>query len=366
MSTLPALKPDFSIAVQFATPKDSAMLLPRQVMTDPSEGNASVSLFSIEVYSNGKLNDAGRNNFIALINHALPDLVSLLREQEVLQVNTVHRLCVAEPDIMGDVIANVQASVGLKPDYTKEGHYVVMGRTIGYRVADKVQSSIILNSDIFFNVINALAEARKYEEWDFGEHLSFYLMAHEFGHALDNCFREEISVDSALDDDDFDWERLGEHYAPMMLNEFTACRLASKAVTSAVQQDSIKAWEDDVEKFTDILIRKRNAFMTDFREVASAFWLILLQYSKLLGQDPEAVKPPTYPNPEWEDPEIAAERNSVLTKLEDLMEGYAMNYPKIPSAAEITEELKPLFLALAGTHNFYFREEDAPADITDS
>lgn len=331
------------------------------VATDAANINVLGEIFKLEFYPLQSMDEESKLNLQNLVAPSLQPLLHQLHEHLGLNIGVVERICLVEESILGDIIFQIQREKGLKPDYTgQKGHYHTAAKTISYAVEEeKVKSVIVMNVNLFGGIIVAFQEGKPYHEWEVGQQLCYYILAHEYGHAKDNYIRKEISTDTTHSVEELDWEKWSEYYAPLLFNEFLACVIASKSVTPALQQNLIDAWHADIEKFTDILGRNKMSYLFDMREAIGAFWLLLVQLAKLLGHDrgEENLPAITYIK-EWDDEEREKEHQSIINELGATLETFLENYPAIPSDKEITEKLTPYFIRLAATYSFFFGDDN--------
>jgi hypothetical protein len=332
---------------------------------DPEAGLKDLgNIFILELYPETAFNDEVRSNISNFLQQGIQTLtMDILHKQIDLKIGMIDVICVTEGIVMGDIIADIQESKGLKYEMTgKTGYYQTMGKTISYYSGNEIRSSIVIDDAIWFNVITAINSGVPYEEWDYPAQLSCYLIAHEIGHAIDAQQRRQISEDMTVTEDETDWEVLSEHFAPLLYSEFIASLHGNPVITPKVQQDAIESWNEDFEKMVERLLTARNAFMSHIPTVIGYFWIILVQLAKLIGQEwnKEGLPEIKFEKPEWEDEEIAVRVRAVIDSLRLALVDLTKTYPENNDDAVVIERLKPVFLELAMIYNFYFREEDVP------
>lgn len=372
-------QPDLTLQINLATPTSEAKAqtaVPRSTSGNElglelaaSDRNVEVlgQFFRFEVYAVQPFTDEHRLNVQDWLIPAIPPLLELLLSHLSLNLDILERICLVEPEILGEVIFQVQREKGLKPVYTgQDGYYHTAGKTISYATdGGRVKSTVICNLDIFGATIEALRKGEPYSEWTVEEQLSYYVTAHEIGHALDHWTRSEVSMDEAVSiGKEENWERISAHYAPMLFNEYLACVVAAGSVTTRLQSDMLKNWQTDCKEFTDILNRKRAAFVSDWKEVAGCFWILLLQLAKLLGHERSECGFPiiVFKETDWEEAKPKETRRVIVKGMGETLVAIKANYPNLPSEGEIVARLTPYFLSLAASYGYFFREEDLPSD----
>lgn len=181
------------------------------------------------------------------------------------------------------------------------------------------------------------------------------------GHAIDFWMRKRLSTDYDASFDETDWEKMSDHYAIMVFEEYLACILSSRTVTETLQKDNIENWQNDADRFIQTLLRRRLSLVTNVSDIINVFWVIIVQLGKLLGNQHNKENFPkiTFYN-EYDDVEVIEKQRKIINSLAETLDGFIDNYPDVPEDSEIIEKLKPYFLELAGMYNFFFREEDVP------
>ena len=374
----PSRQPDFVLQINLATPKPQSNEQSKEqtstntedaglkLTTDDSTINVVGQLFRLEIYAEQPLTDDERANVQNWLTPTIVPLITMLHQHLSLQLEVFECLCLVESPILGEIIYQVQREKGLRPVYTgQEGYYHTAAKTVSYLTDEgKVKSTVICNFDIFGKTVEALRSGKPYSEWEVGEQLSYYVLAHEVGHVLDAYARKDVSVDETVGIEERDWEKISAHYAPMLFHEHLACVLASESVTAQLQTDMLDNWHEETEHLTSLLNRKRLAFASDVREIAGYFWIVLLQLAKLLGhdRDDEGFPAIAFGEEEWEELETIEARREIVAGLSQTLIEFRSNYPDTPSEEEITKLLTPYFLRLAASYGYYLREEDFPSD----
>ena len=367
-------QPAFTFQVNLATPKPEGTLpVDGGCLSDSNDGelkddanqpgvNVVGQFFRLEAYSALTLTDEQTMSLENWLNPAIRPFLKLLVSHLQLKIDILDRICLVESSILGEVIFQVQREKGLKPMYTgQSGYYHTAGKTISYATeTGEVKSTVVCNFDICGLAFEALAKGKLYSEWTVEEELSYYVTAHEIGHALDKWARKDASTDEVVSISEEDWERISTHYAPMLFDEYLACRIAAASVTPRLQSSMLKEWQDDVERFIEQLNSKRAAFASDRKEVTACFWIILVQLAKLLGHDrgEDGYPEIAFGAEEWEEVETKQRRHAIVTELAETLDTLIKAYPTVPPETEVVEALTPYFVRLAASFGFIFREED--------
>ena len=324
-----------------------------------------LSSFVLECYGSGPIDEADRIGYQNWLVAVLEPFFRLLKKNNVLHFVVLDKICLADGGVLGEVIFQIQRERGLKPSFTGDkGHYVTGGKTVSYikEGTDRVCSTVIFNWGLFNSIIGKLHAGEEYENWELDGQMVFNFFIHELGHAIDFFNRDVISTDSILDEEDEDWEKMAEHYAVMVFDEFMACLIAAPSITSQLMQSHIEAWQSDAEEFTQTLLKRRFYGQTRFSEVSNVFWILLMQLGKLIGNahNHEDLPEITFLEDDYDDEETKAAKRKIISDLSETLYVLCENYPDVPSKLEITEKLKSQFLYFASIYNFYFREEDVP------
>lgn len=336
------------------------------VASDSSGVKTHAEFFRVEVYTETVLEPEGIENFTNLFSAHINRLIQKLNQDTGLTAGVVERICLVDESLLGEVIFQIQSEKGLKPEYTgQKDYYHTAAKTIShFDEKGNVKNTIVFNVNLYGVLMVAFAENKPYDEWGVSQQFVYYILAHECGHALDSIARKDVSVDSNMSADEFDLEKWSLHYAPLLLNEYLASVIASKAVTPQLQQDMLENWHNDSEELIDHLLQRRFAYDFHFREVMSCFWIVLVQLAKLLAHHREEADFPTIKFiDEFEDEERESEQLSIIDDLDKLLIGFRKAYPQIPDDESIAESLTPILERLAATYDFYF---DDPELISES
>lgn len=372
-------QPEFSIQLNLGKSKEidnqdqseSKPGIRLEFQSEDSEKEVLGQFFKFEFYSENPVEEQEKINYQNWFFGTLEPLVILLKENKLLELGSVDRVCFADGNIMGEVIFQIQKEKNLKPGFTGDkGHYVTGGKTISYlkdETGGQVTSSIILNWGLFNEVIKNIYEKETYEDWDYSGQLSFNIFAHEIGHAIDFWIRKRITTDHEVSPDEIDWEKISDYYAPMVFEEYLACVISSSTVTEYLQKDNVENWQNDTDEFIQILLRKRFNFSSNTSETINVFWIILLQLGKILGnqRNKDGFSEIAFLHDEDDDERLIQEQKRIVLSFAETLDNLLDNYPEVPEETEIIERLKPHFLQLAGLYNFYFREEDFPKNEYD-
>jgi len=363
-------QPSFTFQVNLAAPKsDGTGSVDDGCLPDSNEGelrgdrdqpniNVVGQFFCLEAYSALTLTDEQTMNLENWLNPAIRPFLKLLVSHLPLKIDIIDRICLVESTILGEVIFQVQREKGLKPVYTgQSGYYHTAAKTISYATeTGEVKSTVVCNFDICGLAFEALAKGKLYSEWTVEEELSYYVTAHEIGHALDKWARKDASTDEVVSIGEEDWEKISTHYAPMLFDEYLACLIAAASVTPRLQSSMLKEWQDDVERFIDRLNGRRAAFASDRKEVTGCFWMILVQLAKLLGHDrgEDGFPEIAFRAEEGEDVETTETRHAIITELAETLDTFIKVYPRVPTDSEVVEALSPYFIRLAASYGFMF------------
>lgn len=251
--------------------------------------------------------------------------------------------------------AQAISSICANESYSQNEYYLGVGKSISTTVNGSHEHHVVYNICIIAGIISYIKN--KNLSKNHIEHASMEILMHEFGHVLDNELRNEFYLIEPLDTLTFSIDKISLYYSKILLSEFFACFHSA----FIIQNDSFKEKNSqenlNFENINKELQRLKNTYKSDrsvLRKIAfdsaQFFWIILVQYSKLiaykLGNNSlqiEDVK--IFSNCPGSFIELINELQAVLQLLITL-------YPVIPDATE--KDIVRLWHRTASIFNFSF------------
>ncbi|MBF0433295.1 MAG: hypothetical protein HQK83_18595 [Fibrobacteria bacterium] len=150
------------------------------------------------------------------------------------------------------------------------------------------RSSIVFRTEL---VESVLAIGKKKSEDLSVDEMSFkYLVYHELGHCLDNKNRKNLACKESEQINKFNINELFEHYSELLLSELAASFFSARAMSPELYQQNMlsvvngiagrfKKLDKIKEDYTD---KPAHLFKMAMAS-SSAFWVILVHYSNLIG-----------------------------------------------------------------------------------
>ena len=149
-------------------------------------------------------------------------------------------------------------------------------------------ASLVVRREVMEEILTAVKSEKK--EWVYNELLYRYLLFHELGHCLDYQNRFALSQERELDMKTFKLKSLFHFFSGILLDEFAACAITSKVMTTGVFHNEINAASDIARQKLDELESIKDNYNGQPKQLfelamtsASTFWLILIPYVKLMG-----------------------------------------------------------------------------------
>lgn len=154
--------------------------------------------------------------------------------------------------------------------------------------AGKIRASLVIRQELIEQILRAVGEEKK--EWEYEELFYRYILHHELGHCLDYEKRFSIDTWEDFDPDKFSVQQFYRYFSGIVLEEFSASAHASKVMTSGIFHEEINAASgtaarhiNELESIRENYKGKPEQLFDVAVSVSSIFWMILIQYARLMG-----------------------------------------------------------------------------------
>jgi hypothetical protein len=173
--------------------------------------------------------------------------------------------------------------------YPNNDRYTKLVKTVLHQnEAGDIRACLVIRQELMEQILKAVSEEKK--EWEYTELFYRYILHHELGHCLD--YEKRFSADAwkDFDPDQFSVQQVSRYFGAILLEEFAACAHASKTMTSGIFHDEINAASDNAAKQMNELESIRENYKGKPEQLfdvavsaSSIFWMILIQYARLMG-----------------------------------------------------------------------------------
>lgn len=249
-----------------------------------------------------------------------------------LNANKISTIHIADHDNYTKAISSVCEN----ESFSCNEYYVGVGKSITITQNGNVEHHLVYKIDIIYGLI--LYVKNKNTEKDYAERLSMEMFLHEFGHIVDNEARGKLEPIKPLDISYFSIDKISLYYTSILISEFFACLHSAFSGTELVFIDQNLGdnsnFETMFKKNTDLridYINNRTSLKNVAYSASQFFWMILVQYSKLIATK--------LGNNKLNSMEIKLfnscphEVASLLAQLEDILSSLINAYPVIPEEA---------------------------------
>jgi len=150
--------------------------------------------------------------------------------------------------------------------------------------------AIVLWEAIVADAVAGCGRGPVVSAWNSEEQAALHIVAHEMGHCKDYSQRLPFELRQPAPGDPFSIRGLADYYGSIVMDETAASAFSSPAQTQECFRDELAATESIVKELLSRMRRRQReydgsslALATLGFETAGIFWLILVQYSKLLA-----------------------------------------------------------------------------------
>lgn len=277
-----------------------------------------------------------------------------------LSEESLETLAITDDTEFGPVIHKLQDEAGLAPAYTDHDMHKAVAKTIAKHRDDRITNSIVILDNIVAQVAMGAQAGDDLDKWDQDSQFCFYIFTHEVGHCKDNVLRPEPEEIPLLVNGEFRVQQIAKYYFSILMGEFAACVHSAGVMTEAVHQAEVKAWHDDVNEILSNIKKLVREYQSDRNKLydlalfsAQGFWVIILQYTKIIGSkigNPNLDQTP----PAWIANNTRIEE--LLSKVTSTLREMWSKYPSWSITSVV--EFLALWKLLALAHGYRFEETD--------
>jgi hypothetical protein len=210
----------------------------------------------------------------------------------LVQVDTdnIEAFVIIEADNFNTTVHQLQQDAGLLPSCTNNEIHVAAAKTLAIRGDKQIINTIVFRDDFMAAIVWDNMENNAWPVQSEEAQLSFYILAHEVGHTKDNTLRSLSDSNEPQLKTPFRIDNLAEYYSPILLSELAACVHSAPAMAANAYVQETKNWHDDVAQYLVRLkkswwaYQQNNELLQELAfDAAQAFWVMLIQYAKLVG-----------------------------------------------------------------------------------
>lgn len=294
----------------------------------------------------------GQQTISAMVQSVIASAVSFVDASP----DVIEAVILSDEGNFGTIIHKLQQVEGATPSYTDNELYKAAGKTIAHHRNGTTTSSIVFRDNLMAEILGNLQGGDSLESWGEDGQLCFYIFTHEVGHCKDNALRPESEEIPLTREGTFRIHQIAKYYGTILLSEVAACVHSAAAMTERTHQQEITRWRDESEQILKGTTKQWRAYQRDnnlLRELAfyaaQSFWVIIMQYAKLIGTrigNPELSAADTT----WY--RTDAQTAAILDEVKSVVEEIWTDYPAWTD--EIAGRLFPLWLKLAEAHGYRF------------
>ena len=203
----------------------------------------------------------------------------------------IDRIVIADKDSYGNEVLEIQKEYECITGYTNNEMHLAVAKTITFSKYGKTQkTSIVFHDFLFVAILEEFSKSNNIKNWELDVQLFYYLIFHELAHCYDYDARASHFSSQSFSTNEFKLSKVKEHYLGTILSEFAACVFSAKYLPTKAFQYEVNNTLEDCDKVLLALSKKKSLFkehrysLLDLAYSASqSFWLILVQFSKLIG-----------------------------------------------------------------------------------
>lgn len=300
-------------------------------------------------------NSEGQQTINAMIQSVIASAVSLVD----VSPDVIGAVILSDEESFGPTIHKLQQETGATPSYTDNEMYKAAGKTIAHhRSGTTTTSSIVFRDNFMAEILGNLQEGDNLESWDEDGQLCFYIFTHEVGHCKDNSLRPESEEVPLTREGTFRIHQIAKYYVSILLSEVAACVHSAAAMTERTHQQEISRWRDESGQILKGTTKQWRAYQRDNNllgelafHAAQSFWVIILQYAKLVGT--------RIGNPELSAIDITWRTDdqtvAILDEIKSAVEEIWRSYPAWTE--EVADRFFSLWLRLSEAHGYRFAHQ---------
>jgi hypothetical protein len=294
------------------------------------------------------------------LSHYLREVLALCFRFVEFREGAVEQLVIADEDRFGDTVYEFQRQAGQQEGYTDRGYFRAVTKNIPRALeGGGVTSTIVIDSRIFYRLAEMIDQGVPLEEWDTNHQFWLHIFVNEFARSIDHAERVDVGDATEFNfEEEHDYLRISEHYAPAVANNFFASALAAPSVTPALHAKQISDWHDTARDIVRPLLDRKTGgpggWGNLMRDAAHGFWSLLTLYGQLVGYT--VGNPALGPIEPW--PHAGDEARAALEETASVLRRLWELYPNVPAQEEITQQLLETWRQLTASHGFIFNGDD--------
>jgi hypothetical protein len=265
---------------------------------------------------------------------------------------------------MNFCFAEAVQKIDPKQSLTKSEDYICVGKTMSRRLEDgSIKSSCVLLAGIINEVLGVCIENKDFREWNLMEKQALYVIYHEFGHCMDAKYRFQESKREVRGEDKlFRIKNVFRYYSAILADELAACVFSANIMTGEVFELELQNTKAVILNNLKGLEAQKEEYRTDNSKlyelafsVSGLFWLVLIQYAKLIGNKIGNKKLEKSTIDVWDG---ASDKTAqILTVFGNNLSKYWRDYPNWNR--DFHNSLFDAWNSLALEHGYYFIESPA-------
>lgn len=294
------------------------------------------------------------------LGHYLSEVLALCFRFVEFREGAVEQLVIADEDRFGETVYEFQRQAGQQQGYTDRGYFRAVTKNIPRTLeGGGVTSTIVIDSRIFYRLSEIIESGTPLEEWDTNHRFWLHIFVNEFARSLDHAERGDTGDAAEFNfEEEHDYLRIADHYAPAVVGNFFAAALAAAAVTPALHAQQFSDLNDSARDVINPLLDRKMGGPAGWgnlmRDAANAFWSLLTLYGQLVGH--AAGNPSLDAARPWS--RAGEEAAAALEEIASILRRFWELYPNVPTQDEMTEQLLAPWLRLTASHGFIFNGDD--------
>lgn len=241
-------------------------------------------------------------------------------------------IAIAEPDQYKEAVSYFD----IGETASNNDYYVGVGKSYSRSINGVNNHYLIYNINVILGIVSALGN--KNRPMSHEENICYNVFFHEFGHLVDNQARKLFTATKTLDPQKFCIDSVAAYYTELLIGEFFASYHSAFAFAAVLFSEQNNDDNSTFEKALDNIINLKTRYVEDknvlFKlayDVSQLSWVILTQYSKLIGvnlgnKNRVSIEIQLFQS-------ASPNMTRILKKLNEILIDCRNNYPKIPKDA---------------------------------
>lgn len=234
------------------------------------------------------------------------DLIRACAEKVQLPLAALNEVVVADDDNFGPCIHRLQDESGIPRSFTSNSAYVACAKVIPLRRGGTLTTSIVLRHYTVGLMYRDLAAGGNFDDGSVEGQLFYYVICHELGHCKDHQIRNAAEASSEILNGKFKIQTVTRYYRDILQDEVAACLLSGHCMTPKVYEHELEETNGTIQQVLEEVKKHRYEYYADNSKLSrlaysasGAFWLILVQYSKLVASATVNTHLPATLTPLW-------------------------------------------------------------------